>query len=787
MKRTCSLILVLLVVGGQSAAGQLRSTNYGTSVLVTADRVFVGEPNNSYRPGTVYMYQKDGDGIWHDAERLTASDAAFYDGFGSALAVSRDRLVVAALRQNDGRGGAYVFERRDHSWAEAARLVAPKASPEEKLGTTVAIEEDLIAIGAPATTRYGRLTPSTKPGAVYLFRWDSDADRWLNAVRLQGSDAQVGATFGASVAISDGRIFVGAPRQDGQTGAVYVFEPSGDDWSETQILTSELLGGRPGFGSSLAVHNGALYVGAPLHNGGVGAISVFRQNAASRTWSEERIVRPSDEPAAAYFGASLSFSGETLLAGSPTAATARGAVYEYDPQTNQTERIDPRDAGDGSYFGYAVSAFGDVAVAAVPQGEGLEGVAAVLERSGGEWDVRATLRGEDAGLDPITGTEEICSDGKAALFDCDRVDLLSFLPIRSLGGGRGTEMNDLWGWTDEETGREYVIAGRTDGTAFVDITHPTNPVYLGDLPLTSGAQPTVWRDVKVYDNHAFIVADGTRNHGMQVFDLRRLRDVHEPPVRFTETAIYDGLHNAHNVAINEDTGFAYTVGSDRCGGGLHMVDVRDPQNPTFAGCFTHHEAGGGSTHDTQCVVYRGPDDAYQGSEICLSSNGSSFSIVDVSDKEQPTGISATSFPNHAYIHQGWLTDDHRYFFMNDELDEYVGNVDETRTLIWDVSDLDDPQLVKEYFFGSTSADHNLYINGKYMYQSNYLSGLHVHDVSDPEQPRQIAHFDTVPVGENSARLDGSWSNYPYFESGVVPVSSKQEGLFLLRVRRESGL
>lgn len=787
MKRTCFLLLVLLVVGSQRAEGQLRSTNFGTSVLVTADRILVGEPNNSYRPGTVYVYAKNGDGIWRDTDRLTASNAAFYDGFGSSLAASQDRLVVAALRQNDGRGGAYVFERRDQSWSEAARLVAPEATTEEKLGTAVAIEGDLIAIGAPATTRYGRLTPSTKPGAVYLFRWDPDSERWSEEVRLQGSDAQVGATFGAAVAISDGRIFVGAPRQDGRTGAVYVFEHSGEEWAEAQMLTSELLGGRPAFGSSLAIRNGALYVGAPLHNGGVGAISVLRQNAASGSWSEERIVTPSDEPAAAYFGAALAFSGETLLAGSPTAASARGALYEYDPQTNQSERIDPRDANDASYFGYAVSALGDVAVAAVPQGEGLEGVAAVLERIGGEWAVRATLRGEDAGLDPITGTEEICRDGKAALFDCDRVDLLSFLPVRNLGGGRGTEMNDLWGWTDEETGREYVIAGRTDGTAFVDITHPTNPVYLGDLPLTSGAQPTVWRDMKVYDNHAFIVADGTRNHGMQVFDLRRLRDVSEPPVRFTETAIYEGLHNAHNVAINEETGFAYAVGSDRCGGGLHMVDIRDPQNPTFAGCFTHHEAGGGSTHDTQCVVYRGPDESYQGHEICLSSNGSSFSIADVTDKEQPAGISATSFPNHAYIHQGWLTDDHRYFFMNDELDEYVGNVDETRTLIWDVSDLDDPQLVKEYFFGSTSADHNLYIDGNYMYQSNYLSGLHVHDVSDPEQPRQIAHFDTVPVGENSARLDGSWSNYPYFESGVVPVSSKEEGLFLLRVRRETGL
>ncbi|MEX1054431.1 MAG: choice-of-anchor B family protein, partial [Rhodothermales bacterium] len=464
------------------------------------------------------------------------------------------------------------------------------------------------------------------------------------------------------------------------------------------------------------------------------------------------------------------------------------AIYQIDETSSRL--VTSEQAPPGGMYGARVAAGDGFAVAAIVQGEGLEGTAAVFEESGEDWREAALLRGDDVGLDAVVGAKMACRDGKASLFDCKKVELVSFLPVRAIGGGRGTRLNDLWGWTDSVTGKEYALVGRTDGTAFVDMSDPVNPVYLGSLPLTKGARPTIWRDIKVYKDHAFIVADGTPDHGMQVFDLAELRDVENAPVIFKETAVYDGLENAHNVAINEETGYAYTVGGDKCAGGLHMVDIRDPRNPTFAGCFAHENTsygGRGSTHDTQCVVYRGPDAEHQGKEICFSSNGTALSIADVTDKANPKPISIGSFPDYAFVHQGWLTEDQRYFYMNDELDEFVGNAPETRTLVWDLIDLEDPQLVLEYMFGVTAADHNLYIRGNYMYQSNYLSGLRIHDISDPENPREVAYFDTAPSGENTTRLDGSWSNYPYFESGVIPVSSKEEGLFLVRMADEPGL
>jgi choice-of-anchor B domain-containing protein len=213
------------------------------------------------------------------------------------------------------------------------------------------------------------------------------------------------------------------------------------------------------------------------------------------------------------------------------------------------------------------------------------------------------------------------------------------------------------------------------------------------------------------------------------------------------------------------------------------VDVRTPTEPTFAGCFADvgtGMTGTGTTHDTQCVVYSGPDERYQGQEICFSSNETAVNIADVTDKKNPVSLARAEHPRTAYIHQGWLTEDQRYLYVNDELDEMNGITDKTRTLIWDVSQLDDPQFVTEFLLPVGAADHNLYIRGTTMYQANYASGLRVIDISDPESPREIGHFDTLPFGNDAPVFEGAFSNYPFFDSGVVVVTSIQEGLFIVK-------
>ena len=133
------------------------------------------------------------------------------------------------------------------------------------------------------------------------------------------------------------------------------------------------------------------------------------------------------------------------------------------------------------------------------------------------------------------------------------------------------------------------------------------------------------------------------------------------------------------------------------------------------------------------------------------------------------------------MHQGWLTPDHRYFYQDDESDVIRGNVSTTRTLIWDLSDVEDPALVTEFMGSLPASAHNLYLKDGFAYQANYRYGLHVLDISDPVSPREVGFFDTSPY-QDGPGFSGAWSTYPFFESGTVIVTSLQEGLFILKKR-----
>lgn len=387
----------------------------------------------------------------------------------------------------------------------------------------------------------------------------------------------------------------------------------------------------------------------------------------------------------------------------------------------------------------------------------------------------------------LTGQARPCSGGTVGPFPCDGVTLLSYLPIAALGGASGVDLNDVWGWTDQSTGSEYALVGRRDGIAFVDITNATDPRFLGMLPITPGAIANVWHDVKVYSDHAYIVADGAGAHGMQVFDLHELRSVAVPKL-FSPVTIYTGVRSAHNMVINEATGFGFIVGANgggnTCGGGLHMVNLQVPTAPTFAGCFSDDHtgrSGTGYTHDAQCVTYTGPDVAYRGHEICFGMNETAISIADVTDKSVPKALSRADYPAVAYTHQGWLTPDQRYLYVNDELDELSGGVTNTRTLIWDVADLDDPTLVGQFLGPTSASDHNNYIRGTTMFASNYQYGVRVISLANPLSPVQVGYIDTSPLRPNLPGFEGSWSNYPFFPSGNVVITSGEEGFFVIRV------
>lgn len=365
-----------------------------------------------------------------------------------------------------------------------------------------------------------------------------------------------------------------------------------------------------------------------------------------------------------------------------------------------------------------------------------------------------------------------CQGGMAGNFPCNGYDLQSSFSLGQLGAGSG---NDSWGWTDPTNGDEYALIGLNNGTAFINITDPINPVYLGKLPTHTGNSS--WRDIKVYNDHAFVVSEAG-GHGMQVFDLTRLRSVANPPETFTEDAHYGAFGSAHNIVINEDTGYAYPVGTDRGVfpfGGPTFLNIQDPVNPIYEGGYSFGEY----SHDAQIVTYSGPDSDYTGKEILFGSNENEIVIVDITDKSNPVEISTISYTNVDYTHQGWFTEDQRYFIVGDEGDEREFGFN-TTTIVFDFNDLDSPQFHFSYEGSTAAIDHNGYVVGDKYYFANYRAGIKVLDVSDIANGNltEIGSFDTFP-NSNSAQFDGAWNVYPFFASGNIVVSDIDRGFFLL--------
>lgn len=362
-------------------------------------------------------------------------------------------------------------------------------------------------------------------------------------------------------------------------------------------------------------------------------------------------------------------------------------------------------------------------------------------------------------------------DGYAGDHACLEVDLMDMATLSELGGGNNG--NDCWGWVDPGTGREFVLYGRSTGTAIVEITDPTNMVYLANV--ATATVPSLWRDIKVFGHHAYIVSEAS-GHGLQVVDLNEVLELTPGLVaNLDPVTTYGSFGKAHNVIINEESGFAYVVGSNTFGGGLHIVSLADPAAPVLAGAYD-----GAYSHDAHPIVYNGPDSDYIGHELVFCFNGySGMAIVDATDKADVGLVSTLTYAELGYTHQGWVNEDHTLCFVNDELDEQnFGN--NTRTYIIDITDINAPAVIGFYTAPVPAIDHNHYVVGDRLFQANYLSGMRVLDVSDAANGNLelVAYYDTNPESDESD-FGGAWSVYPYFPSGNVAIST-MSGLYLVR-------
>ena len=166
-------------------------------------------------------------------------------------------------------------------------------------------------------------------------------------------------------------------------------------------------------------------------------------------------------------------------------------------------------------------------------------------------------------------------------------------------------------------------------------------------------------------------------------------------------------------------------------------------------------------------------------------NENTLTIADVTDKNNMEMIARVPYENVYYTHQGWCSADHGFLFMDDEIDELSGPIPNTRTLIWDISNLRNPVHASDFFSEKEVSDHNQYTHNGKLFQGNYKAGLRILDIGPQNPPvlTEVGFFDVYPesIGPKEPGFEGMWSSYPYFPSGIVVATSMERGLFILDV------
>lgn len=349
-------------------------------------------------------------------------------------------------------------------------------------------------------------------------------------------------------------------------------------------------------------------------------------------------------------------------------------------------------------------------------------------------------------------------------FESFNVELLSHIDLQVFGARSG---NDCWGYVSP-SGREYALISLYDRVCFVEITNPREPVFFATIP----HRGSFWGDVKVYKHAAYIVCEAAGS-GLQVVDLREIDDH-----KVTLVMTIEQPGSSHNVAVDVDSGFLYTCGSKQGTGTTMCFDLSDPLNPVQVGKASMTPT---YQHDVQVVTFF--EGKYAGRQIMYgSSEVRGLEIYDVTDKDNPFLIARRDYPGVGYTHQGWLNADRTIFYVNDELDE-LGNSMAHRTLVFDVSDIENPELLGEFSCGLETIDHNLYVHEGLIYQANYTSGLRIFDSNvHPVHPPEVGWFDTHPE-KVSLVFAGAWSVYPFFPSGNVILSDINRGLFVFDVSK----
>ncbi len=408
-----------------SALDRAAGDNLGKSIAVDGDTAVIGAEQDDSNTGSAYVFQLTGD-TWSQTAKLTASDRAAGDRFGSAVAIDGDTIVVGAYRDslaNGDLGSAYTFTRTGAAArTQTAKLTvsAPRTN-NSGLGRSVAIDGSTIVVGTD-TSLFSHVYTFTRTGG------DRNETAELNpASRGDGSDG-----FGSSVDIDGDTIVAGATFDDNGTvidqGAVYTFTSTGGDRTETAKLTASDGVATDLLGNSVAIDGDTIVASAPLRkvgdDAGQGALYTFTRTGTSRTQTAKLTVTdgaPNDQLGGGGAGSpnSVAIDSDTIVAGAPQdeigSNDQQGSVYTWaraGSDRTETGTLRPAEGAASELFGWSVATDGTAVLAGAPQatngtGGCCHGYATAFFESGGPPDVQTTI--------DLAGPSKVKKNKKATL------------------------------------------------------------------------------------------------------------------------------------------------------------------------------------------------------------------------------------------------------------------------------------------------------------------------------------------------------------------------------------
>lgn len=399
-------------------------------------------------------------------------------------------------------------------------------------------------------------------------------------------------------------------------------------------------------------------------------------------------------------------------------------------------------------------------------------------------------------------------------------------------------MNDIWGWTSTG-GEEYALLPNSGGIAFVRVTDPNNPVFLGKVQSQNPSSfGNIWGDAATFGNYGYFVTEifGSEIVIVDMSGLDSLGPAASPDALLQAPTTFwngGGYLASHNIYVNGASGFGYVAGvfldgSNACGTltppryNTLILDLNtDPANPTVAACLENV-----GEHDFYVVNYSGPDGEHAGKEIAFvfdgrdrtgAAIGGFTAIWDVTDKSNIVQLANFRVPGLVFSHNGWTTEEQDFLFVSDEIDELVlagwggaiffaqpveepTNKPQTGTYVIDIRDLDNPQYFQRYEDGTVGLDHNLIVEGDKLYIASYTSGTRVIDIGRDIGSGDIilepfAKLDTEPrLGRNTLNIAleekfstaflGQWGIYAFPGSDTVIASDITNGLIIMKLSSE---